>query len=272
MKNSCIFFLLLASLLLPSCTTYYYLSVKSYENQLMANEDGSFTTSCNDISVTYSFKDLGGKVVYEIQNESDDPIFVDWSRSVLIAEDYAVQYKDNLARFGGNVSTVTYRFSGSDYVTSSGSVSGQIILPQNELFVPPHSKTVHSPMLLERVLDVQQFPQTVFDKRVEGASDVFFITFSEKDTPLKFRSYLTVVNDRDKSQTVFENTFFIAEIVKSSSQNPLLARDVKLRDDWFSIETVNKTSATLGWIAAGVAVLGGTIWLGGIQPEMPSIH
>lgn len=272
MKNPFIFFLLLASLLLPSCTTYYYSSVESYENQLVANEDGSFTTSHNDISVTYSFKDLGGKVMYEINNESGDPIFVDWSRSVLIAEDYAVQYKDNTAHFGGNVNTVTYRFSNSDYVTSSGSVSGQIVLPQNELFVPPHSKTVYSPMSLSRVLDVRQFPQTAFDKRVEGASEVFFITFSEKDTPLKFRSYLTIVNDRDKSQTVFENTFFIAEIVKSSSQNPLLARDVKLRGDWFSIEVVNKTTATLGWTAVGVAMLGGMIWMGSLQPEMPSIH
>lgn len=265
LKNTVLFLTVGLGLLMSGCTTYYYSTVQSYEKELVRNENGSFRASHNDLSVTYSFKDLGGKVVYEIHNESDDPVFVDWSRSVIIAEDYAVQLRDNNARFHGEVNTTTYHFSNSNYTTSSGSISGRVLLPQSDLFVPPHAKVVHSPMALSRVLNLD-IPAYMYQKRDIGLSSVRFAEFSQENTPLKFRSYLTIVNDRDKSQTVFEDVFFISEIIKTGSKNDLLSRDVQQRGDIFYIEIVNQNAVTAGWIVAGAAAVGGLILL---APHMP---
>ncbi|RNC64682.1 hypothetical protein [Proteiniphilum sp. X52] len=265
LKNAVLFLIVSLGLLTSGCTTYYYSTVQSYEKELLRNQDGSFRTSRNDLSVNYSFKDLGGKVVYEIHNESEDPVFVDWSRSVIIAEDYAVQLRDNNARFHGDVSTTTFHFSNTNYSASSGSISGRVVLPQSDLFVPPHSKVVYSPMALSRILNLD-IPAYLYRKRDIGLSSVRFINFTEEDTPLKFRSYLTIVNDRDKSQTVFEDVFFISEIIKTGSKNDLLSRDVQQRGDIFYIEIVNRNAVTAGWIVAGAAAVGGLILL---APHMP---
>lgn len=269
LKNTVLFLTVVLGLLTSSCTTYYYSTVQSYDKQLPQDGSGLFSTSRNEISVTYSFKDSGGKIVYEIHNNSEDPVFVDWSRSVIIAEDHAIQLRDRDAYFHGNVTTTTYQFSNSDYVTSAGSISGRVVLPQNDLFIPPHSKVIHSPMSLSSVLDLD-IPKDVYMKRDIGVSSVYFIDFTENDTPLKFRSYLTIVNDRDKSQTVFEDTFFISEIVRTGARNDRLHVDVQRRNNLFYIEVLNQKAATAGWIIVGVATLGGLILLSSQTPDMPS--
>jgi len=230
MKNLALSLCLVGSLFLTGCTTYYYTTVQSFKNQIPQNKNGSFTAENNNISVTYSFIDTGGKIMYEINNKSDDPVFVDWSRSVLVAEDYAVPYRDNKARINGSVETMTttYRFSNSNYTssTSSGNLTGEIILPQNDLFVPPHAKTSYSPLALSSALDLSSIPKSSYQKKSDGITTIHVASFSEKDTPLKFRSYLTIVNDRDKSQTVFEDTFFVSKVIKTGTENPQLAKGV----------------------------------------------
>lgn len=255
-----LFYLLLLGVLLPGCKTYYYSMVQSFEEEIIQDENGSFCTSKNNLSVTYAFKNQGGNVVYEIHNESDDPVFVDWSRSAIIAEDYVQQLRDNNLRLDGRVNSTTYHFSNSNYSTSTGSISGSVVLPQNDLFVPPHSKATYSPMALSRVLNLD-IPDNLYWTRDVGKSQVKYLTFNKQDSPLRFRSYLTIVNDRDKSLTVFENKFFISEIIKTTSRNNILSEDVMRRSDRFYIEIVNQNAVTIGWIAAGAAIIGGVILL-----------
>ena len=250
---------LIGGLLLQGCLTYYYPAIKSFENRIPQNKNGSFTAENSRISVTYSFKNSGGKIVYEINNESDDPIFVDWSRSVFIAEDYAVPYLNNKAQIGGSVeaTTTTYRFSKSNYVTSTsyGDLKGEIILPQNDLFIPPHAKTSYSPLQLSAVLNLDKIPASSYQKQNNGIATLNVASFSEENTPLKFRSYLTIVNDRDKSQTVFEHTFFVSDIIKTGSENPQLTLGVN-SGSRFYIQVANKDAQTTGWVIAGALGVG----------------
>jgi hypothetical protein len=264
---------LIGGFIFSSCTTYYYSAVRSFDNQILQNEDGTFTTENNQISVTYSFEGSGGKIVYEIDNQSDDPIFVDWSRSVLIAEDYAVQYRQNNARIDGRVraTTTTYRFSNSNYSssTSFGDLTGQIVFPQADLFIPPRSRISHSPLALSSVLDLN-IPATSYERQDFGLGVTANVaSFSEEDTPLIFRSYLTIVNDRDKSQTVFENTFYISEIIRINSRNSFLMNEVNRSGDKFYIAATNQRAERAGWWTIGIIAVGGLILLG-TQVEMPA--
>ena len=143
MKNTIFAFIVLLGGLLSSCTTYYFTTVKSYENQLPQNEDGSFLAEKKDVAIIYSFQNDKGDIVYDIINDSDDPYMVDWERSVLIVENKVTPINRNSAQFKGSINTTTYRFGGETGYTS-GSVSGSIFLPQNKLFITPHSKVSYS--------------------------------------------------------------------------------------------------------------------------------
>jgi len=257
------------SLFFSSCMTFYYSTVNSINNQVPQNEDGTFTVRKNDISITYSFSASGGGIVYEIHNDSDDPIFVDWSRSVLIAEDYAVQYRSNRARIDGSArtSTTTYRFTHSDFVTSTShsSLTGQVLLPQNELFIPPRARVSHSPLALSSVLDLD-IPSSAYERQAM----VNVATFSKENTPLRFRSYLTVVNDRDRSQTVFENTFYVSEIIRTGSRNNLLQNQANKYGNQFYIPVVNRRATNIGWTAFGAGVTALFVIMFSNLTEMPT--
>lgn len=56
MKNSIFVLILILSGLLSGCTTCYFTTVKSYENQLPQNDDGSFLAEKKDVKVVYSFQ------------------------------------------------------------------------------------------------------------------------------------------------------------------------------------------------------------------------
>lgn len=258
------------SFVLTGCRTYFYPTIQSSEIGLYQLQDGSFETSKDNVFVIYSFKDSGGNLVFEIINESDDPVFVDWSRSVLIAEDRALQMRDNVARFQGSAVTTTYRFSDSNYDVHSSSISGNVVLPQNDLFIPPRSSVVYSPMVLSRVLDLD-IPRSFYQKRDIGHSTVRYLKFSEESTPLRFRSYLTIVNDRDKTHTVFEDQFHVSEIVRTLTKNDLLHNDTYRRGDMFYIEKVNRGVVNASWAVVGVASLAGLIWMGVNAPDVPSV-
>ena len=262
MRRFAFLFCLISGLFFSSCATFYYSTVRSLNDQIPQNEDGTFTVSNNNISVTYSFSTSDGRIVYEIHNKSDDPIFVDWSRSVLIAEDYAVQYRSSSAQIDGRARTrtTTYRFSGSDFAssTSHSTLTGQIVFPQNELFIPPHSRVSHSPLALSSVLDLD-IPANLYERQdlaIGGMANV--ASFSKENTPLRFRSYLTIVNDRDSSHTVFENTFYISEIIRTGSRNNFLLNRANWFGNKFYIRVANRRAQTWGIVAAltgGLALL-----------------
>lgn len=266
--------LIFGGLFFSSCMTFYYSAVNSINNQVPKNEDGTFTVSKNDISVTYSFIASGGGIVYEIHNKSDDPIFVDWSRSVLIAEDYAVQYRSNRAQIDGHArtTTTTYRFTSSDFVssTSHSSLTGQIVLPQTELFIPPRSRVSHSPLALSSVLELD-IPASAYERQDLGIGVMANVaTFSKENTPLRFRSYLTIVNDRDRSQTVFENTFYVSEIIRTGSRNNFLEQQTNRVGNRFYIPVVNRRAQNWGWAALAAGALALLIVIGS-QIDMPEV-
>ncbi|MDR0332596.1 MAG: hypothetical protein LBI15_03955 [Dysgonamonadaceae bacterium] len=265
---------LIGGLSFSNCTTYYYSTVRSFDNQILQNEDGTFTNENNRISVTYSFEGLGGEIVYEINNQSDDPIFVDWSRSVLIAEDYAVQYRQNNARIDGRVraTTTTYRFSNSNYTSSISfsDLTGQIVLPQGDLFIPPRARISHSPLALSSVLDLN-IPASAYERQDLGLGATASVaSFSEEDTPLIFRSYLTIVNDRNGNQTVFENTFYISEIIRMNSRNNFLMNEVNWSGDKFYIEVINHNAQRTGALIGVGALVVGAIIVAPYLPDVPT--
>lgn len=258
MKTHLIFLILVAGFALSSCNTYYYSVVQSYENRVPQNDDGSFTTEQNDVFVTYSFVNYKGEVVYSIYNQSDDPVYVDWSKSVLIAEDNALQY----SKVGGG-RTKTYQFSDiTNVVASEGKeiTVDRIVLPQDALFVPPRSRVNYSPIALYNVYNMR-LPKSVYQKVQVGGTNVSGVYFTSQNSPLLFRSYLTIVNGKSNAETVFEDIFYISSSYKTLSQNNVLMRLVRERGDTFYGSEVNQAARTMGYIALLGVTIGGLFLL-----------
>ena len=96
-----------------------------------------------------------------------------------------------------------------------------------------------------------------------GGSTVKGIVFSPENSPLMFRTYLTVVDGNDQSETVFEDLFFISRAYKVNSANNFLMSYAKQRGDIYYFSETNTTGQVLGWTTAIVLVVGVAALTGG---------
>lgn len=257
MKNAVILLALVLVFTLSGCNTYYYSVVQSYEERVPQNADGSFTTVKNDIVLTYSFVNQDGEVVYDIYNQSQDPIYVDWSKSVLIAEDQAIQYKQPSSGY-----TKTYQLSDNTSVASSDEnviSTNKLVLSDDVMFIPPHSRVSYSPIALYNLYNMELKKSVYQNVQIDG-TDVKGVYFTPQTSPFLFRSYLTVVNSKNNTETVFEDIFYISSAYKTTSQNNILMRLVRERGDTFYGYRVNSTGKVLGWTAViGLVVIGAAV-------------
>lgn len=235
MKKAFLFLLIGFGLLTSGCTTYYFSTVNSYHNRLSVTKNGYFPTQKNNIFVTYSFKEFGGMVNYEIYNMSADPIFIDLEKSTLIAKDYAVQQSQNASNFVESAKVfgvIEQNLSSDTTVTSSFGSFKQLSLPQNKMFIPPNSRVNFSPVSLYDLYDMR-LPNQRYDKVYVGENHIRGVNFTPQDTPLMFRTYITVVNGKDHSETVFEDIFYVSRAYKVTSSNNILMGFVKKRGDTY---------------------------------------
>lgn len=266
MKSTLYLLTLLSVVLLSSCSTYYYSTVQSYENQLPQNEDGSYTHEKENIALTYSFQNESGDMVFDIINKTDDPYMVDWERSVLVLEDNVLPIKSDRARLSGDVRTTTYLF-GDDVAYGSGSVSGSVVIPQNKLFITPHSKVAYSPISLMGTVFNWNTIKNTFRKINAANNEIGHLNFEEQDTPLKFKSYITLINDADKTQTVFEDTFYISDYYRSRSFETFDENSLRRGNTFYIVEKKGRGAllyGTLGALFVAAIVFG--------EPEVPVIE
>lgn len=243
------------ALVFSSCWTYYHSTVRSVNEQVTINENESFSVTQNNITVTYSFQTQRGRIVYDIQNNSDDPLFMDWSRSALVADGKTISHRNDRGQISGSSITTTVLFSGStpSHAVSSGHFAGSISIPQNELFIPPRARVSHSPMELSNLLNLD-IPSSAFETHdIALGLPARIATFHADDSPLRFRSYLTIVNDRDGSQTVFEEEFYISQIMRMGSNHDFLVSQANRAGNRFITEVPNRRAHNWGWGIAAVA-------------------
>ncbi|MDD4486400.1 MAG: hypothetical protein WC403_05495 [Proteiniphilum sp.] len=203
--------LLLMVFALSGCSTYYYSYVNSYDDTLVQAEDGSFINEGSDVVVSYSFSEYNGGFVYQIENRSNDPISVDWNKSAVSMEDKV--YQDaNRGKISGSMSSQNLAYS------STGSFSGKVELPNERLFIPPGEKTSYTPVSVSQFFNLDAIPKSSFQKGYIGVSIVRRAQFTKEDSPLVFRSYLTIVNEKDHTERVIEDEFYISGVTKSKER------------------------------------------------------
>lgn len=222
-----------------SCSTYYYSTVSAYEQRVPQNNDGTFTTEKNNIFVTYAFVNHLGEVVYDIFNQSENPIYVDWSKSVLIVEDHAIQYGE--------------KYIAGDFLSDDDDFS---FSQKPVAFIPPFSRVKYSPVLLGDLYNMK-LPNSAYQKIDLGDNIVVDgVHFTAETSPLLFRSYLTVVNNTTKEETVFEDIFYISTAYKTSGRVDALDRRLTQKGNTFYYYELSSSSRFIGWAILGTISVG----------------
>lgn len=224
-----LFYLPLLAVLLSGCSTYFYSYVKSYEDTLEQKDNGDYVKPGDDIHITYSFSQQNGEVIYVIENRTENPISVDWNRSVLSVENNVYQYNSD-ANFRGSMKI---RNSSS---FSTGKVSGKVELPQDKLYIPPHAKARYVPISLSHIFNTQAIPDFCFKKEYIGISEMKIADFTEENSPLVFKSHLTIIDEKEKNESILEDAFYISRVIKTKDTNEILIDDARNKGNMFYIK------------------------------------
>lgn len=276
MKNVlCFIAIAVLVLSMSGCSSYYYSMLDSNDPVGEKSVKGDFVQENDSVRVTYSFWGENAPIRITIYNKMDEPLYVDWERSALIIDDVAVSYDSNTATLGGVSQQVSsgssYKWSeryGRNWNYSEGRFTGDIELPKGMEFIPPKSKLVSTRLQLNN-LPFKKIPDKAYEKRKMNTNqsnpiNVKVKRFTEEDSPLRFRSYLTVYaggqNGRDVRHSSLERSFYVAQVIKAGNVSPSYFDEGQQKSgDFFYIRDVRGT--TIGLVigaaavtAAGVAV------------------
>lgn len=258
--------------MLTGCSSYYYSVLSSTDPAGERNERRDFIQETDTVRIAYSFNGEDAPVTISIYNKLNEPLFVDWTRSALIIDDVATSYYDAKAVVEGETSTSSYSTaypwgcrSGDTYTSGRGSFAGNISVPAGVSFLPPKTKVEKTPLRLAD-FPFDKIPKDAYRKQRFGRANGGEVTmrvkeFTEADSPLYFRSYLTLYTDPATGAGVaktlaFERSFYVSKLFKTGNVPPsTFSSDQQQAGDFFYVHNVKGTQAGIiaGAIAIGVA-------------------
>lgn len=265
--------LAISLLLLPGCSSYYYSLLSSNDGKSSLSEDRDFVFENDTVRISYCFYGENAPLAITIFNKLNEPLFVDWTRSALVIDDVATSYYSDTAPIQGNTQSsaegYSYQWNKRFEISSSdsqGAFSGEITWPQGVTFIPPKSKIGKAPLHLTN-LCFDQIPKEAYRKGKFTKLDGSIVTihtkdFTEEDSPLRLRSYLTLYTHTPEGKIgktlPFEQSFYMCQLIKTGNVPPQnFEGGQRQAGDFFYVHNVKGTNAglILGAVAIGTVVV-----------------
>ena len=268
-KYLCILFIMIACC---SCgSTYYISTINSNDSRLIKMHNGDFVLENDTISITYAFNGYDIPIWISIYNKMDEPLNVDWKKSFLIIDDVATSYSKQGGTFEGisqNSGVVYQPNSTWSYSESVGSMYGNINMPEDVSFIPPRTKVEYEGLSIYdldyRNIEDEAYKQAKVNDKRDRAKDVKTIDFTIRDTPLLFRSYLTLYKDGNPDKPfVLDQEFYVSNVIKSTTApDGFSSRLIRRGDISFKAEPYQYRTwhYVVGSVAVLAPVIGVTIW------------
>jgi hypothetical protein len=201
---------------LMSCSKYY-INTMSSSNLLKDEKTGEFQYDNDSVKISYAFtgKDAGLRI--KVYNKLPVPLFVDWTRSALIFQGKATAFLPDKANLSGDISTTTW--DKTVPTTTESTLNGTIQIPKEVSFIPPNSSVEKSAKLMESNI-FKDVPDSLYRDREElfsndGQIKVKVGKFDHSNSPLSFRSYLTLYTQDGAKNNIFslDKEFFVSKSV-----------------------------------------------------------
>lgn len=204
MKTS-IFFTFFLAVTFFSCTKRQYV----YLNSVPDSGQDNLTYVNDSLEIEYDFSGNNCPVNVTIYNKSNQPVYVDWKKSVAIIDDMKVDYYNNTKSFTGET------WIGDVY----GSFDGQIYSDERITFIPPATKYRTTRAHLCEYFEDLPRPKKLRVPADSGTTIIKFYQFIPEVSPLSFKSLITLsTNESFLEEVRFENEFYISEIVESTDR------------------------------------------------------
>jgi len=253
--------LIIAITAFSSCKSTYYYSILDTKDDFVEKVDnGDFLFENDSLWIAYCFKGESAPIQITVFNKSDKPLYIDWNRSVFIINDLAVSYAGQNIDFEGYSTGSTYTWGyGGQY---DGSYSGSVKIHENMSFIPPKTMVSRKTLNIEigfENLNKRNYKTQIMANKKEETFRIQRAHFTENNTPLEFRSYLTLFSEPDKPM-YFEQQFYISDLIKTKNIKPnTLPYGLADRGDWFYIEKPANNSFVN--ILLGTTIVAGAIIL-----------
>lgn len=254
-------FVLVSILLLSlsSCRSTYYYSVLNTDDEYVEKVgNGDFLMDSDSLWIAYCFKGEGAPIQITVFNKSNKPLYVDWERSALIIDDVAMTYAGKKIDYAGDIDLV---ITNDRYAT--GTFDGMAPLPRDISFVPPQSMISEIPLGLNP--NFEKIKKVYAGSHLQGKTGKNFkvdkAVFDENNSPLFFRSYLTVYEKPENPMT-FEQSFYMSDLIKTHRLSPNgLSSEMLEKGNFFYVQKHPNMSFVEG-------VLGVSLFVGVVALEV----
>lgn len=244
---------------LTSCgSTYYYSTLNSDSENTWKDDNGYFITEVDSLDIIHSFQGENAPIMITIFNKSKQPVYVDWNRSAIIIDGVANSYCGSvLPPISGSANRNT------DFIINSNDPNVTVSLPENISFIPPLSQINYQTVSLTNFgfeeINNKEYQNKKMGDRNGYVSNVKVLNFSILDSPLKFRSYITLLKN-PASSLIVDEEFYLSNLIKTKSVSPSnMHMSIFDRGDMFYIRVAPNNQ--FGEILLGSTLLMGVVIL-----------
>lgn len=246
---------LLTIFLFSSCSSTYFFSTLDTSNEYVEKvENGDFLLETDSLWIAYCFKGENAPIQITAFNKTDEPLYVDWNRSALIIDNMAMTYAGEKLNYS------------EEWFDSESVARRNVSVSDNTTFIPPNSMISEIPFYLSpnfEQINKKEYKDSYIGSKHNQLLPVKMIDFDENNTPLKFRSYLTIYAKPEKPM-VFTQDFYLKNLVRTSEANPNdLVNNMAERGDFFyTIKPANNSAlyTTLTIIGVTGLVIVGAVY------------
>jgi len=254
-----ILFSIVAILSLSSCSKFQYVSIASHLEQSPFN---GFIVDNDSVTIKYNFKGRNCPIAIEVYNKLTIPIYIDWRKSSAIIDGRSISYWKDQTNIDASSQSVEIQWN-SIISTNSTQLSGTMSRNESTSFVPPQSSIKMTPLLLKSAFFNVLEKDSVSIVNVPTASKVYKAKryiYNESNTPLLFRSYLTMsLSDDFQNAHVYDHKFWVDGIIPFSLNPETI--EYSPDNQFYMQETTEGgrfmgTVALIGLVGVGIAVGG----------------
>ncbi len=218
-------FQMIVILSLTSCSsTYFYSTLDTSSKNTLKDTDGYFITKMDSLDIVHSFKGENAPIMISVFNKSKQPIYVDWNRSAVIIDGIANGYNGSIASIPeSNIANTENNLFLSDNSYTNKNIGTSLPIPEGVSFIPPFSRINYQTLSLTN-FGFEEIDNKVYQNKKMGDKDGYLsnvkvLDFSISNSPLKFRSYLTLYRDPALALIVDEE-FYMSNLIKTKDITP----------------------------------------------------
>lgn len=213
-------------IMISGCARYQYVFV---DGHLSKNDKQEFIKDNDTVTIKYTFKGENLPVTLTIYNKLNQPMYIDWDRSVVVINNIQVDspyYQDNLVRF----------------------------------IAPMSSVTVSSNSLRNQFIELDKNDPRIHVSLTGGNMSGIRYSFNEESTPFFFRSVLALTTNEDFSlPTFYDYSFWVSDIIESENNPSSVSYSAP---NEFSIRKETTTGKIFGW----TVLIAASLLLGSVSP------